>query len=519
MTRALILLPAFAAALLACGENGGQGSDDRSKDAAVARALASIAASPHDFATGPDDRFVVRDVILDANGREHVRFDRLHKELPVIGGDMVVHGDRSGRLDGVSKTLRTSLTLTLQPSLTRDTAVDVASREFAGIREGDASAQVVVYARGLAPRLAYEVVLTGTGTDGTPSELHVFVDAHAGIVVDRWDGIETDSANGTGQGFFDGTVSLATNFVNGTYQLEDSSRGGQYTVDMNNRFAGNGTLFTDSDNAWGDGTLSSRQSVAVDAQYGMAVTWDYYLRQQNRNGIGNDGIGAFNRVHYRINYDNAFWSDSCFCMTYGDGDTTTFFPFVSLDVIGHEMTHGVTSRTAGLVYSGESGGLNESTSDIFGTAVEFYAANADDTPDYDIGERLYTSGTQALRYMYRPSKDGSSADCWYSGVGDLDVHYSSGVGNHFFYLLSEGSGSSAYTDATGATTCDGSAVSGIGRDEAERIWYRALSVYMTSTVDYAGARSATLSAAKDLFGADSVESRAVAAAWSAVNVN
>jgi Zn-dependent metalloprotease len=238
-----------------------------------------------------------------------------------------------------------------------------------------------------------------------------------------------------------------------------------------------------------------------------------------REGVANDGDGALNRVHYETDYANAFWSDSCYCMTYGDGDGVTWNPFVSLDVIGHEMTHGVTSLTAGLVYSRESGALNEATSDIFGTALEFYADNADDPPDYLIGEKLYIEGGQALRYMYRPSQDGSSADCWSNRVGLLNVHYSSGVGNHFFYLLAEGSGVGPYTDAAGATTCNGADVAGIGQDAAAQIWYRALTVYMTSTTTYAGARAATLRAAADVFGAASTEYSAVATAWSAVNVN
>ena len=168
-----------------------------------------------------------------------------------------------------------------------------------------------------------------------------------------------------------------------------------------------GTTFTDADNVWGDGTLGNRQTVGVDAQYGTAQTWDYFKNVHGRNGIANDGKGAYNRVHYGRNYSNAFWSDSCFCMTYGDGDGRTFNPFDSLDVAGHEMSHGVTSRTANLTYSGESGGLNEGTSDIFGTMVEFYANNANDTPDYLIGEKLYKSGSRALRSMIQPSVDGS----------------------------------------------------------------------------------------------------------------
>jgi Zn-dependent metalloprotease len=188
------------------------------------------------------------------------------------------------------------------------------------------------------------------------------------------------------------------------------------------------------------------------------------------------------------------------------------------------MSHGITSRTSNLTYSGESGGLNEGTSDIFGTMVEFFANNAKDTPDYLIGERLYKSGSSALRFMYHPSLDGASADCWYGTVGALNVHYSSGVTNHFFYLLAEGS---APAGQPASPTCNpgdtrqakgSAAVGGIGRDAAQRIWYRALTVYFTSSTNYSGARAATLNAARDLFGAGSSEQNAVAAAWAAVNV-
>ncbi|MDH6584497.1 Zn-dependent metalloprotease [Streptomyces sp. SAI-133] len=209
-------------------------------------------------------------------------------------------------------------------------------------------------------------------------------------------------------------------------------------------------------------------------------------------------------------------------MTYGDGDGTQMGPLVSLDVAGHEMSHGVTSKTAALTYSGESGGLNEATSDIFGTLVEFYAGNSSDTGDYLIGEKIVRSGfgRDALRYMDKPSKDGKSADSWSSSVGNLDVHYSSGVANHFAYLLAEGSGAKTVNGVSyNSPTSNGSTVTGIGRAKLGAIWYRALTVYMTSSTNYAGARTATLNAAKDLYGAGSTEHNAVAAAWSAVNVN
>jgi Zn-dependent metalloprotease len=180
------------------------------------------------------------------------------------------------------------------------------------------------------------------------------------------------------------------------------------------------------------------------------------------------------------------------------------------------MSHGVTSRTANLTYNGESGGLNEATSDIFGTLVEFYSNNPSDPGDYLIGEELYKSGNKALRYMYKPSLDGKSKDCWAKTLKSLDVHYSSGVANHFFYLLAEGS---APASGPASPTCNGSSVTGIGKDAAGKIWYRALTTKFTSLMLYAGARTGTIAAANELFGAGSPQATAVAAAWSAVNVD
>ena len=151
------------------------------------------------------------------------------------------------------------------------------------------------------------------------------------------------------------------------YELRDTTRGaGFYTMDMNNlgsipivgdslplpRHQRPGSIFTDADNVWGNGTSSNRQSAAVDAHYGQQKTYDYYKNVHGRNGIDGAGGTGYSRVHYSNKYNNAFWYDSCFCMTYGDGDGTTFSPLTALDVAGHEMTHGVTSRTAGLTLLG-----------------------------------------------------------------------------------------------------------------------------------------------------------------------
>jgi Zn-dependent metalloprotease len=488
--------------------------------AAFARAVDHIQAFPGRTGHGAGHTYALRDIVTDANGATHVRVERFYKGLRVIGGDMVVHSSGSGAFLDASRSLRQTVALNTSPRLGAAEALRAAVLARNGTPEG--APKLVVYARGDRPQLAYDVFLTGEQADGTPSELHVIVDAANGAVLEAWDDVHTAPASGTGNSLFLGAVPLTTETANGGFTLTDNSRGGMSTVDMKNKGFGKGVAFTDADNVWGSGSTSDRATVAVDAEYGVALTWDYYKNVHGRNGIANDGKGAQSRVHYKKKYANAFWSDSCFCMTFGDGNSS-ILPLVSLDVAGHEMSHGVTSRTAGLVYSGESGGLNEATSDIMGTNVEFYANNAADPGDYLIGEKLFTNGTSVIRNMMKPSGDGVSADCYYSSVGSLDVHYSSGVANHFYFLLAEGT-----TNGQPSPTCNSTdtrvasgagSLAGITRAKAEKIWYRALTVYMTTGTTFAQARTATLSAAADLYGAGSPEVNSVAAGWSAVNVN
>ncbi|MEU6868599.1 M4 family metallopeptidase [Streptomyces sp. NPDC046876] len=503
--------------------------------ALLAQAGADAPATARALGLGGTEKLVAKDVLTDANGNRHVRYERTYNGFPVLGGDLVVHRDSRGAVKSVDKAVKTAIApASLTPKLSAEQAAakaadavkatmgltgDTDEPALTSVDRTDA-ARLVVWAASGTPRLAYETRVEGMRADGTPSSQLVVTDAASGEVLSTREGVETANATGTGKGVFVGSVPLTTNSTGTTFELKDATRGGQYTVSLANKTGGNGTLYTDADNAWGDGTVANGQSAAVDAQYGAAATWDFYKTTFGRSGIRNDGVGAFSRVHYGRNYVNAFWSDSCFCMTYGDGASNTH-PLTELDVSGHEMTHGVTASTAGLNYSGESGGLNEATSDIFGTAVEFHSNLSSDKGDYLIGELIDLNGNGTpLRYMDKPSKDGKSADYWSASVGSLNVHYSSGVANHFFYLLSEGSGAKTINGvAYDSPTYDGSTVTGIGRDKAVQIWYRALTVYMTSTTDYKGARAATLKAAGDLYGATSGEYQAVAAAWSGVNVN
>ncbi|WP_225634860.1 M4 family metallopeptidase [Streptomyces solaniscabiei] len=483
-------------------------------------ANATKAETAEDLGLGAKEKLVVRDVVKDRDGTLHTRYERTYDGLPVLGGDLVVTTAASGKTEQVVKaTAKAIKPATVTPKITAAKAEQqaVSAAKAAGAEQPDAdrAPRKVIWAGNGTPVLAYETVVGGLQEDGTPNELHVVTDAATGAKLYEYQAIH----EGTGNTMYSGTVTLGTAQSGSSYTLTDTARGNHKTYNLNRGTSGTGTLYSGPDDTWGNGSASNTETAAADAHYGAALTWDYYKNVQGRSGIRGDGVGAYSRVHYGNNYVNAFWSDSCFCMTYGDGSGNTH-PLTSIDVAAHEMTHGVTSNTAGLNYSGESGGLNEATSDIFGSSVEFYANNPSDVGDYLIGEEIDINGDGSpLRYMDKPSKDGASKDSWYSGLGGIDVHYSSGPANHFFYLLSEGSGTKTINGVTyNSPTSDGLPVTGIGRAKAEKIWFRALTTKFTSTTNYAGARTGTLAATGELYGTDSAEYKAVQDAWAAINV-
>ncbi|MFH8473254.1 M4 family metallopeptidase [Streptomyces sp. NPDC018000] len=486
----------------------------------IREADAGKAATAKELGLGSQEKLVVRDVVQDNDGTTHTRYERTFAGLPVLGGDLVVQESKAGATESVTKASKVSSSQLKAVDTAADVAPAVAEKQALGLAKADGSKKteadraprkVVWMAQG-KPQLAYETVVGGLQHDGTPNELHVITDATTGAKLYEWQGVE----NGTGNTQYSGQVTLGTA---PSYTLTDTGRGNHKTNNLNRGTSGTGTLFSGSDDIWGDGTPQNAETAAADAHYGAAETWDYYKNVQGRTGIRGDGVGAYSRVHYGNNYVNAFWQDSCFCMTYGDG-TGNAKPLTSLDVAAHEMSHGVTAATANLVYSGESGGLNEATSDIFASAVEFYANNSTDKGDYLIGEKIDINGNGTpLRYQDKPSKDGSSKDSWYSGIGNIDVHYSSGPANHFFYLLSEGSGAKVIDGVSyDSPTSDGLPVTGIGRDKAALIWFKALTTKFTSTTNYAAARTGTLAVAGDLYGTTSAEYKSVADAWAAINV-
>lgn len=467
----------------------------------------------------------VRQIHINDDGSAHVRLQQTHRGVKVFEGEAITHVAPDGSVT-VTDALHRGLTVDVEPSLDRESALDLALDVLD--RSGEIQVPVdelVVLPRGErseSERLTWHFRVFAEDDEHGPAEREIFVDAHTGEIAWSFDALETTASIGTGKTMHSGTQSISTDNTSGTYYLRDLTRGGgNYTCNMSGKTSGtcSQTSFAASNNIFGTGALSNTSYIttAADAHYGMQATWDFFQTTFGRNGINGSGGKAYSRVHYSKNYVNAFWSTSCNCMTYGDGTSAAYWPLVSLDVAGHEMAHGVMSNEANLTYSGESGGLNESSSDIFGTLVELASNNPVDTPDWLIGERIFKSnytngvltGSTAIRYMAKPSLDGASPNCWSSTVKSLDVHYSSGPNNHMFYLLANG----------GTSACNGNTVSGIGTAKAGQIWYKAISEYMNSSTNYAGARTACINAATALYGAGSAEVAAVQAAYSAINVN
>jgi Zn-dependent metalloprotease len=502
----------------------------RSKAIANARKALSAHKSTAHVKSG--DAFTPRTVTVARSGAADVRFDRTFHGLPVYGGDLVVHLKPGGSYRALN-TATPAAAVSTSPKVAASAAATTSRAQLRGTVTKVGKPHLAVWASGRSSQLVWETVVRGVRSDQTPSVLHVLVDARKGKVVTKRDEIDTllspaqqkaaaartaagsvtPLVAGTGNSIYSGTVPIDLTLSGSTYSMKDPSHGNGYTTNLNHSTSGTGTIFSNTTGTFGNGTNSDPASAGVDAHFGAAETFDYYKNVHGRNGIFGNGAGVPSRTHYGNSYVNAFWDGSQ--MTYGDGSGNAR-PLVEIDVAGHEMSHGVSGALTGWDETGETGGMNEGTSDIFGTMVEFYANNSHDTPDYTMGELININGNGTpLRYMYQPSLDGASPNCYTSSNGSLDPHYSLGPLAHWFFLLAVGSGNHGYGNSP---TCNSSTVNGIGNDKAAKIWYRALASYATSSENYSRARTDSLKAAADLYGTHCTEYNTVDAAWAAVSV-
>ncbi|MBD0371886.1 MAG: M4 family metallopeptidase [Pyrinomonadaceae bacterium] len=554
MKRFLALLVTVAlcgAVILSTAAHGQRSNSNKQDKLARAEAVSKLRLQKRLAAKGiaADDVKTLR-VFEDKDKAEraHTHFQQTHNGVPVFGGQAIVHLDTVTGAEAVETTdnLVEGVDVNTTPNLAANAAIKAAKDKYKEKKGCDdcftdaPKADLWILRHEGVDYLVYRVQLSRLdGTENT-SEPVYFINAHSGELVWSYDNLQTQSATGTGSSLYSGTQSITTYLSAGNYYMEDVNRG-IGTFDNRNTarisaFTGAITSFgsvyrfSDTDNIWN----STTQRAGVDAHYGATKVYDYFLNVHGRNGIdGNGGPRTYasingttglisSIVHFGKSYNNAFWTDSKNQMFYGDGDGTAWSPIVTLDICGHEMTHGITSRTAGLVYSGESGALNESWSDVFGVMVELYARGGETAGTWRIGEDARTPATagDAERWMDLPHNGmnygytSNDQPDYYTEryVGSSDnggVHINSGISNHAFYLVAKG-GTHAHVP--------GPFVTGIGADKAARIWYRALTTYMTSSTNFAGARTATLNAAIDLYGSGSVEAVAVADAWTACGV-
>ncbi|PWK16366.1 M4 family metallopeptidase [Tumebacillus permanentifrigoris] len=457
---------------------------------AEARALNALEKVKTDFgfdkAAGS---FKAKESHADENGLAHTKMINIINGIEVFGQQMIVH-EKSGDVSGVTGSFKKLTPTAKSATIDSVTAVSnaIAATGAAGEFTEIPNATLMYYPVGDQAVLTYKVSYSALGD--TPARADVFVNATDGSIVKVIDKIE--HVVGTGTGVLGDTKSINTTLRSGAYYLEDTTKpmtGIVRTRDMKNRAS---LIYdmTDTDNVWN----TTYQRAGVDAQFYAGQVYDWYKNNVGRNSIDNNGMSLESLVHYNKNYNNAFWNGTY--MVYGDGDGVTFRAFSgAIDVIGHELTHGVTEKTSGLIYQDQSGALNESWSDAMGAVIE--------GRNWLMGEDLCIpgGGYTAFRSMEDPTIYGDPANMSQYVVTTSDnggVHTNSGIPNKAFYNFATAIGS---------------------RTIAGKVWYTADRDYMVSNTNFSGARAATLSAVGALYGTTSSYYTALQAAWSNVGVN
>jgi len=463
--------------------------------------------------------FALSKVDADDLGFHHVRLGQVYQGLRVVGGDLIVHFNKSGKAYQVNGRYIPDIAVNIKPAIDEKAALAAAQADLvksgkpAGAPEG--KIELVVYARDAVPLLAYELMLIYESKEAGIGRWRYWVNAADGAIINRYNDVRKTAATISGtlnSGEGGGSVSVTGDYSSSYYYLRYSTRHWEIYDYPNSR------ICRSSASTWGT-TVSLKCEMS--AAYNFDKIQSYYLNTHSRNSFDNSGTLAVANVHVSGGTDNAYWDP--------DAQKFYFYPgsdygeLTVLDICAHEFTHAVTEYTANLTYQYESGALNESFSDIFGAIIEFatqpdgrsaYPNRTAGYADWLLAEDCtYTTSDTAMRDMRNPQRYNNPSKYhgtdWYYGSADNGgVHYNSGVQNHFFYLLCEG----------GSGSNDGLNynITGIGITNARAIAYRALSVYCTASTDYSGARTAWMSAAADL---NSSWSSTVEAAWAAVGVS
>jgi bacillolysin len=476
----------------------------------------------------------------DVSGRTHERAAQFYKDIPVFGAD-VSRQLANGQTVSVFGVLYSGIAVATTPKLTAADAAGVLQR-LTGRTLGPSHAPELT----VLPLDGGGYALTWRARVMTPGALTMyFLDAATGEVILQLSDLKTQAAIGRGKGVLGDDKKVSASLNTGQYYAIDVMRPPQIisfdmrgdlsrTLDFldGNIGLGLSDIAVDADNNWTDGPN-------VDAHVYSGFTYDYYFKRHNRVGIDNRNLRMLSIVHpvkrqdiftqpddvVGIFYLNAFYAGEG-VMVYGEGLPPGFvvLPFgqtvdyfaAGLDVIAHELTHGVTDFSSRLVYRNESGALNEAFSDIMAVGVEFMfqaAGSGLRQADYTIGEDVFRPG--GIRNLANPAAltDPDHYSKRFTGAQDNGgVHLNATIPGHAFYLAIEG----------GTNRTSGQSVAGVGasnREQIEKVFYRAFTAMMPASADFSTARAVTIQAARDLYGTGSAAERAVTQAWSAVGVN
>ena len=456
------------------------------------------------------------------NGGSITRYEQRVDGLPVFGAQLVRRLDRAGGTRAVFGHRFAAAPPSTTPVLSaREAQRVVLDRMPQGAVATEPSLVILPLEDG--PALAY--MLWGRHPNPPTSTRH-FIDARTGAVLLSYEDLKTADVPvvGLGTGVWEDLKKLQTSFDGTEFLAVDGTRPARIRTydmryDIESWFFGNdaGFVAKSGDNQWSDGATTDAHAYA-------GLTYDYYAQRHDHWGIDAQNLPVRSYVHILADYVNAFWDDSTSSMTYGDGGWlggVLYRPFSgALDVVGHELSHGVTHYSWDGIYQDESGALNEAFSDIMGTGVEFMwepPGDARKHADYWMGEDLcegFAPLNCAFRSLANPSLLGDPDHYAVRYLGSEDnggVHINCGIATHAFFLLVEG----------GTNRISGKTVVGLGSDrrgDAERIFYRGFTRYLTPAATFSDARAATLQAAEELFGAGSDEMLRTAEAWTAVGV-
>lgn len=450
----------------------------------------------------------------DEFGQTHIKFQQKFGNVILFKGQLIVHISKDGKIVGVNGRYYPTLNFNTEPKINVGDAISSAKNFLGNYNATRTSTELILLERGVKFYLCYAVKMSSKFTPN----MVVYVDAESGSVIYKDDGIRYDGpVTGSGLDLKNQVRQINTYLYGNTYYLIntalpmfvppfDSLKGVIDVYDAQNDTSGNGyqsaILVSDpnNDNNFND---NERLKAAVSAHLFVLDAYNFYKNRFNRNSYDNAGHSMINVVHYKQNYNNAFWNGAA--MSYGDGDNVYMSNLAGgYDVIVHELTHAVTERTANLVYENQPGALNESMSDCM--------ASAADTLNWDIGEDIYTPNTpnDALRNMLFPHNNSApNSNDWQpehmnefvnlpnTPEGDYGgVHINSGIPNRAFALTAES----------------------ITRKKASLIWYRALTNYLTNNSNFSDARTACVNSAIDIYGSNSTEMNAVVTAFETVGI-